>query len=131
MDKVGTEELVTLDSDALAVATNDLRVAMMIAGRSPIETPWEAIAKAVIRSYVKALSESGWRDITTAPKDGTTILAYFPLDGLTGNWCRIVPVQFHGSNGWIFASRAASGFSRDYQPTHWQPLPTPPEAKTP
>ena len=126
MDKVETEELVTLDSDALAVATNDLRIAMMAAGRSPIETPWEAIAKAVIRSYVEALSrdtESGWRDIVTAPKDGGYFLAAWvrddgsdPVYGVVwwdnGDW--------HEYDSSIVVS----------DPTHWKQI-TPPEAKTP
>lgn len=69
-----------------------------------------------------------WQPIETAPRDGTTILCYFPLDGLGAGWCRVVPVFFDDRYGrnWTFASRAASGFSRDYLPTHWQPLPEPP-----
>lgn len=72
---------------------------------------------------------TNWQPIETAPKDGTTILCYFPLEGLGKSWCRVVPVFFDehiGFKGWTFASRAASGFSRGFEPTHWQPLPEPP-----
>jgi hypothetical protein len=68
---------------------------------------------------------SEWQDIATAPKDESTVLCYFPLEGLTKSWCRVVPVYWY-RDSWHFASRAASGFSRGYEPTHWMPLPAPP-----
>lgn len=71
---------------------------------------------------------SEWKTIDSAPKDGTTILAFYPLDGLSNSWCRVVPVFWASRpQQWIFASRAASGFSAAYLPTHWQPLPEPPK----
>lgn len=66
--------------------------------------------------------EEAWQPIETAPKDGATILAYFPLEGLSDDWDRMVPVrysQFHGR--WIFSGRAVAGYSDCYQPTHWMP----------
>ena len=70
-----------------------------------------------------------WRtDIEAAPRDGTTILAWFPLEDLSGDWCRAVPVYWSGSEGrWNFASRAASGFSRCYMPTAWAEINGPEE----
>jgi hypothetical protein len=59
----------------------------------------------------------GWQPIETAPKDGTPILCGFPdnfhaqhghFDDNTGKWGQLI--SFY------------------YQPTHWMPLPAPPEA---
>lgn len=71
-----------------------------------------------------------WQPIATAPKDGTTVLCYFPLEGLNEYWCRVVPVFYNdrgaGDERWVFASRAASGFSHNFKPSHWMPLPDAP-----
>jgi len=85
-------------------------------------------AASALRSWAlsPAVKGDGWMPIESAPKDGTTILCFFPLDGLADSWCRVVPVFYAenaGSKGWTFASRAASGFSRGYEPTHWRPSP--------
>lgn len=70
---------------------------------------------------------AGWQPIETAPKDGRTILAYFPLEGLGKHWERVMPVKYRESmmpEPWIFAGRAASSYSTG--PTHWMPLPAAP-----
>ena len=74
-----------------------------------------------------------WQPIETAPKDETTVL-------LAGG---IIPGQYVGGEGWPDEIVAASfdGFdweivSYDYgagsvryeNPTHWQPLPEPPQS---
>lgn len=69
-----------------------------------------------------------WQPIETAPKDGSYFLAYFPLNGLHDGWCRTVPIYYTKSGEYVFASRAASGFSSAFQPTHWMPLPAAPES---
>ena len=51
---------------------------------------------------------AGWRDIASAPKDGTYVLTWNPL------WPRP-----------IIASVRSAGHPR-MDPTHWMPLPTPP-----
>lgn len=64
--------------------------------------------------------------MASAPKD-RDILLYFPLEGLTDDWCRAVPCYWsEREQRWNFASRAASGFSRGFEPTHWSEL-NPPE----
>jgi hypothetical protein len=62
----------------------------------------------------------GWRPIETAPKD-VHILAYKESWG---------PVEAHWEwgddedyEGWI-----ATHHDQDFEPTHWRPLPQPPEA---
>jgi hypothetical protein len=93
--------------------------------------PTEQNERSAMRHALEAaLSEpEGWQDMSSAPRDGTTVLAYFPLEGLSESWCRVVPVYWSGdSRRWAFASRAASGFSKGYLPSKWMPLPAAPIA---
>lgn len=63
-------------------------------------------------------SQSKWRDFSSAPKDGTNILAYAPKRRMNiiywsftrGRWCCI----------------ARSDDKMIVEPTHFQPLPAPP-----
>jgi hypothetical protein len=67
----------------------------------------------------------GWRDIASAPRDGTTIEAWFPLRGLSAHWSRQVRVWWRDDSyhtGWIWEGRAVRGFSDEYQPSHWRPV---------
>ncbi len=59
---------------------------------------------------------SGWRQIETAPRDGTVILLWGPRyqDAITGEWSKVAP-------GWVDAGRYA------LEATHWQPLPPAPK----
>lgn len=62
---------------------------------------------------------SGWQSIETAPRDGTEIIAYF---GMTNPKYAESVRWSHGQWAW-----AQDG---DYPldgPTHWMPLPPPPE----
>lgn len=71
--------------------------------------------------------EVTWQPIETAPKDGVVFLGYKkgkfgPLFGEC--YC----TQREDGEVWTF--RGSSGFSDifpDVKPTHWMPLPTPPE----
>lgn len=86
--------------------------------------------------------EQGWREIESAPKDGTHILI---TSFNTANWSDGVDRSYwqtqtaHFSNGhWVTESYPDSqyGYSEiEYLtayasgPTHWQPLPTPPQVE--
>lgn len=61
------------------------------------------------------MSDSAWRDIETAPKDGTRVLVF---DGV------VVIARFWGG-----AFRVGDLPGSDCYPTHWMPLPPPPEAE--
>lgn len=80
---------------------------------------WEDIASEIVK-------KNQWRDISTAPKNGTRILAYFknrdkersPIGQAViwwkdGDWCM---AKYHGNSIYI-----------GYVPTHWQLLPEPPK----
>lgn len=70
----------------------------------------------------------GWRDIATAPKDGTEVLAT--------NGKRIWLTQWYKDEYakkpqpfWMNFTQGKA-LSRPHPPTHWQPLPLPPEPAT-
>ena len=74
---------------------------------------------------------SEWRDISTAPKDGT----------LVDLWCinhlrwdkagqRVTSVSWGAVSDWMGNERQdwQHGHGEDFEPTHWMPLPAPPAA---
>lgn len=63
-----------------------------------------------------ALVGHGWQPITTAPGDAF-VLVYVPVYG--------VMKAVKAENGWLTMSGAT------IQPTHWMPLPAPPQESTP
>ena len=61
-----------------------------------------------------------WQPIESAPKDGTWILTWTrDITNMEGPW---LVVRWNGKE-WV---DAVAGF---YEPTHWQPLPAPPETR--
>lgn len=82
-----------------------------------------------------AVVPEGWRTIESAPKDGSDVLLYFPLEGLSKDFdCVIICYwreasdNHNGRGHWVWQSRAVRGYSDEYQPTHWQPLPAAPHS---
>lgn len=69
-----------------------------------------------------------WKPIETAPKDGTEVLLYWPLEGLGDLHSKIKIGSWH-NDAWGWQDR----FCRSYTdaPTHWQPLPGPPKPRKP
>jgi hypothetical protein len=69
-----------------------------------------------------------WQPMSTAPKDGTPFLAWWPY------WCMRRPVvaQYDGATGaWDSDACLSPVHTETYperQPTHWMPLPEPPLA---
>jgi hypothetical protein len=62
---------------------------------------------------------SDWQPIETAPKDGTRVLTFGPD--------RIVTAYFDpGVRG--HEREFPAGWRGAFEPTHWMPLPAPPEA---
>jgi hypothetical protein len=75
-----------------------------------------------------------WRDISTAPRDGTWILLFDPkmeMPASLGCYERWEDRDDKGRfkpGGWAMAEW--DGLPSSCEPTHWQPLPAPPEATT-
>ena len=73
-----------------------------------------------------AAMPSPWRDISSAPRDGTRIMVYRPD-------AKKSPYNEHtvvGTDYWSDRYSSTPCWSqsrRDEQPTHWMPLPAPPE----
>jgi hypothetical protein len=74
-----------------------------------------------------------WRSIETAPKDGTRFLAFYPAFG------GIEVIRRHDPGGaarnpkhhfecWVRSGAAGDGGHLGAEPTHWMPLPEPPQA---
>ena len=78
------------------------------------------------------MSESGWRPIDTAPQDGTEIIALFALRSLDGKrtWIHDF-VHWRNGNGYPGWYDPRGGHWKHHQPTHWMPLPAPPEDPEP
>lgn len=58
-----------------------------------------------------------WQPIETAPRDGTRVLAW------SARWQAPSTAQWYG-NAWMLDSSIGQFV---HQPTHWMPLPTPPQ----
>lgn len=71
-----------------------------------------------------------WKPIESAPKDGTVVLGW----PCTGRYNRDYPAPMvweRGDEAWFFAAADYGEFynvNNSDAPTHWMPLPTPPEA---
>ena len=74
-----------------------------------------------------------WQPISTAPKDGSEVVLFIPGDHnrhvVIGSWDDAQysrrPRPYWTSDG---ARIWGVRWSRDNQPTHWMPLPQPPQA---
>ena len=88
---------------------------------------WRDVLECNLRTALAApkQAEPSWQPIETAPKDGTAFL------GLRGNKiANCYRVQRDDCEMWNFGgSSGAVEIAPHTKPTHWMPLPTPPEAK--
>jgi hypothetical protein len=96
----------------------------------------DALAEAWNRALTTASDQ--WRDISSAPKDGSDVLLFFPLHGLNHDHNPQVIICYWRENetypnvsGWVYQGRASRSYSDVYQPTHWQPLPCAPGSPPP
>lgn len=93
----------------------------LLAIADALETDGYGSDAATIREAAAALEENEWREIASAPKDGTPILVWLTKPHLRS------PVQaasFTEKGGVIGGNFA---FDLEGRPTHWKPLSPPPE----
>lgn len=96
----------------------------------------EAMARDALQSHAGGAAGDGWRDISTAPKDGTEVLLSNPTDGyvLIGHFvapCEVLPDDADFGEGWDepdwFTTEGDHLGSyigpHSIAPTHWQPVP--------
>lgn len=73
---------------------------------------------------------SEWHPIETAPKDGTDFLAFCPASQYVDGGVAVMHFYDHGSIWGGIRISHVSGFEWDFDlmpPTHWMPLPEPPD----
>jgi hypothetical protein len=68
-------------------------------------------------------SDDGWRTMESAPKDGSEVLAW--AREAAGGRC--TTVEWSRSRGSWIECYDLDGWMEGYGPTHWRPLPSPPE----
>jgi len=87
-------------------------------------------AEAILAAVREAV-EAKWLPITDEVKDGRDVLLFYPLEGLNPDYHpqRVIGHWNAGIGAWVFQARAVRGYSPVYQPTHYQPLPTPPRGE--
>ena len=74
---------------------------------------------------------SAWQPIETAPRDGTRLLTWDGED-MQLAWVKrdfSDPEWDKHLNFWVYTDEELTYY--DYQPTHWQPLPSPPPITPP
>ena len=90
-----------------------------------MRTLWKA--EKALREVLDRREAEGWRDISSAPKDGTTVLVYVPdFEKVTEAW-------FCEQTGLWPRDNAYSDEGQPCNvgmPTHWRPLPAPPSTPT-
>jgi hypothetical protein len=109
-----TEALEKYDDEAMQV---------LIARASSLFGPTSKTADLFrdIREVILALAAQpvdGWRPIETAPRGGERFVAHIANGQITVGW--------YISGKFFVADNLGSG---ETEPTHWMPLPTPPEVK--
>lgn len=81
-------------------------------------------ARSAVLALIDRREADGWRDISTAPRDGTPILTYsggcVETEAQMVMWWSMDKAE-HCGFGW-----EAYEVSHMLAPTHWQPLPEPP-----
>jgi hypothetical protein len=79
-----------------------------------------------VACLVGRIAMQGWQPIATAPRDGRAILVYIP--GSVGHAVRqdVIAVYWSGWSGGRWET-AWSGAKLMARPTHWMPLPDPPQ----
>lgn len=78
--------------------------------------------------------QNAWQSIETAPKDGTRVLASAARRGWEDRGPAIVVCAWHGRRWAIMGAINDPTYpdtKDECTPTHWQPLPTPPQEPTP
>jgi len=97
------------------------------------EQQWLAQARAALEAYRQA--PDGWRDISTAPKDGTDVLVCYDAGSVLVAhiaWWRDANDSLgftEADVGWWSYTRGSVTqelLNGHREPTHWMPLPQPP-----
>lgn len=101
-------------------------------GLSPRPGHGTAGGQGTTRAATDAPEQSAWRPISAAPRDGTVVLLLCPKGAVVEGAWEQVDGGGHPENGppiYWWVSPFIEFIDGPYDaPTHWQPLPMPPEA---
>lgn len=87
-----------------------------------IDDPACDLTLTTVECIKKLKGENEWRDIETAPKDGTVFLGY-----KRGQFRECYKVPRDDCDMWCFGGTSgADDLFPNIKPTHWMPLPKPP-----
>lgn len=112
-----------IEAAAIAVAIADDEDPPPAKFDHPAISDWsEHVARAAIAAYEAAM----WQTMENAP-EGVNVLVQYS-EKLPKVFPRVVIAGKFGEN-WVFQSRSSRGYSPEYGPTHWCPLPKPPGSK--
>jgi hypothetical protein len=101
----------------MTIPDDVMKMAEEVAGRiRSRDDAAQAIARAIM-----AERERQWRPIETAPKDGTAILLGHECAAFSGWW--------DDEYEWVDGETSMFGDLTSYEPTHWMPLPQPPQSE--
>jgi hypothetical protein len=76
-----------------------------------------------------------WQLIETAPKDGTTLILATNEGSFVGSWYECAFKEYRDEDGFYVGQQDAEEYWMSHEtgdstdPTHWMPLPPPPETK--
>lgn len=103
-----------------------------------VEIPGWLAERILAYESAKQKEADGWRDIASAPKDGTHFLGFWPGGGewrapiigirMTWFWCAGSAASAIGRDGEFTAHFHRDDPIAGVSPSHWRPLPEPPSA---
>jgi hypothetical protein len=88
----------------------------------------EKVIRDAAAALVSPAPHQEWQSIETAPKDGTTILLFGENVVTVGGWVSAADQGAEPEEEFLIAAGWWSFDLRDNTPTHWMPLPEPPQA---
>lgn len=109
-------------ADAVEKARRGLR-ALSLEAPEPVVRDLTALVESAFAALRSPQEDAGdgWRPIEAAPKDGTRIICWGPR--LSVAECEWRPAWAGYPAGWYRSNQPP-----EVHPTHWMPLPAPPEA---
>jgi hypothetical protein len=102
-----------------------MKVAVEIEVASSLGTNTRGLAKIIDRAIKQRADAADWQPIETAPKDGSGVLLWWP------QWWHDAHSGYFKDNQWHSERAIISWYegndNGDPGPSHWMPLPTPPQ----
>lgn len=112
---------ITLPREVIEQAIDTLGYYASVAGEDDQDTPAKQM-QAALRAELAQQAEQGWQPISTAPKDGSTIVVGF---GRQSSFPVLIVFYNKMHKFWSHYGEAKLGL--EVNATHWMPLPAAPK----